>query len=195
VTYWENRLTELKQGNDVKPPLGWAGYAQMRGLFARGLAFERLMVSRLRADAALPKAQRRFLQDFNQPRIETYVGVAKHGTPGVRFVDVLVIEEQVPVGQLPRLETFSFKSRNLVPLSPEDLTAQMKVDASKALLYYGEMLDVRRPALMLRDRLVQVQRIRLIYEGGALEPRMPAVLRKAMKEIQENIDGVEVLVE
>ncbi len=195
VTYRENRLAELMQGLEVKPPLRWEGYEQMRGLFARGLAFERLMVSLLRADAALPKAQRRFLKDFNQPRIEINVGVAKPGTPGVRFADVLVIEEQAPVGQLPRVETFSFKSRNLLPLAPEDLTAQMKVDASDALLYYGGMLDVRRPALKLRDRLLQVHRVRLIYEGGALKPKKPEVLRKAMNEVQENVEGVEVLVE
>ncbi|MFY0573761.1 hypothetical protein ACN28S_04760 [Cystobacter fuscus] len=167
----------------------------MRGLFARGLAFERYMVSLLRADARLPKLQRRFLQEFNHPRIETYVGVTKPGTPGIRFADVLVIEEQVSDGQPPRVETFSFKSRELVRLAPEELTAQMKVDASSALLYYGEMLDVRRPSLKLRDRPVQVQRVRLIYEGGALTSTRPVVLRKAMNDVQENIEGVEVRIE
>jgi hypothetical protein len=64
----------------------------MRGQFARGLAFERAMVALLRADAVLPKAQRRFLKDFEQPRIETNVGVAKPGASGVRYADVLVVE-------------------------------------------------------------------------------------------------------
>ena len=49
----------------------------------------------LQADAALPKAQRRFLQDFEQPRIETNVGVAKPGESGVRYADVLVSQVQV----------------------------------------------------------------------------------------------------
>ena len=92
VAYYENRLAELKQGTAVKPPLAWAGYERMRGWFARGLAFERVMVELLRADAALPGPQRRFLGDFDQPRIETYVGVKKPES-GLRFADVLVIEE------------------------------------------------------------------------------------------------------
>jgi|GEM_PF-4936211 len=58
----------------------------------RGLEFERTMVKMLRADAQLPRAERRFLGDFDKPRIETYVGVKKPGT-GLRFADVLVIEE------------------------------------------------------------------------------------------------------
>ncbi|WP_306818977.1 hypothetical protein [Archangium lipolyticum] len=50
----------------MKPPLTWDGYEKMRGQFARGLAFERFMVSQLRADAALPRAMRRYLQDFTE---------------------------------------------------------------------------------------------------------------------------------
>ncbi|QRK13601.1 hypothetical protein JQX13_13650 [Archangium violaceum] len=193
VTYWANRLAELKQGRPVKPPLAWAGYTQMRGLFARGLAFERTMVALLRADAALPRAQRRFLEDFNQPRIETCVGVSKPGTPGIRFADVLVIEEQPRPSQQPRVETFSFKSRNLSLLGEEALAAQMKADASEALRYYGQTLDIRRHALELRDTPVKVHRVRLIYESGELIPKDPAKLRAAMQETEMEVKGVEVL--
>jgi len=52
------------------------------------------MVFLLRADAALPQAQRLWLRDFAEPRIETSVGVAKEGQAGVRFVDVLVSERK-----------------------------------------------------------------------------------------------------
>ncbi|WP_375765767.1 hypothetical protein NR798_29160 [Archangium gephyra] len=193
VAYWENRLAELQQRKAVKPPLAWTGYEQMRGLFARGLAFERAMVDLLRADAALPKAQRRFLRDFDQPRIETYVGVAKPGAPGVRFADVLVIEEQPPSGQPPRVETFSFKSRNLALLGQSALVAQMTMDARNALLYYGEKLDIRRPALALRDTEVPIQRVRLIYEGGELKPKDTNVLQGAMGTVKKEVKGVEVL--
>ncbi len=34
-------------------------------------------VALLREDAALPRALRRWLQDFNEPRIETNVGMAR----------------------------------------------------------------------------------------------------------------------
>ncbi|WNG32264.1 hypothetical protein F0U61_00550 [Archangium violaceum] len=193
VSYWETRLAELKQGKTVKPPLAWAGYEPMRGLFARGLAFERTMVALLRADAALPRAQRRFLTEFNQPRIETCVGVSKPGTPGVRFADVLVIEEQPLPSQQPRVETFSFKSRDLSLLEEKALKAQMVADAREALRYYGETLNIRRLSLELLDKQVTVHRVRLIYEGGALIPMKPEDLGAAMRAAEKRVKGVEVL--
>lgn len=192
VAYWEKRFAELKRGEPVKPPLAWTGYAQMQGQFARGLVFERAMVKVLRADASLPKAQRRFLKDFDEPRIETYVGVAKRNTPGVRFADVLVIENQ-PRSSPPRVEAFSFKSRELGGLRKNELLARMRADASEALLYYGEELDIRRRSLHLRDTPVRVRRVRLIYEGGALKPRDPQMLEQVVSVVEEDVDGVEVL--
>ena len=61
VAYREGRLSELKTGKKAEGPLPWEGYERMRGQFARGLAFERVMVALLRADAALPRAQRFWL--------------------------------------------------------------------------------------------------------------------------------------
>ena len=57
-------------------------YERLRGDFARGLAFERFMLSVLREDAALPPAQRRWLSAFTQPRIEVHVGLSKPDVPG-----------------------------------------------------------------------------------------------------------------
>jgi hypothetical protein len=192
VAYVESRLTELEQGKAVQGPLRWAAYEQMRGLFARGLAFERVMIELLRADAALPRAMRRFLQDFDKPRIETYVGVKKPET-GIRFADVLIIEEGESTGALPRVETFSFKSRDLSLLEERALVAQMVADASEALRYYGETLDIRRPSLKHLGPEVPVQRIRLIYEGGALKPKESRVLRAAVENARKEVKGVEVL--
>ncbi|PTL81830.1 hypothetical protein [Vitiosangium sp. GDMCC 1.1324] len=192
VTYRGKRLAELAQGKAVEGPLRWEAYEQMRGLFARGLVFERIMVALFRADAALPRAQRRWLKDFNMPRVETNVGVAKEGVPGVRYADVLVIEEQPPAGQPPRVETFSFKSRNLASLTGDLLKAQMTADARDALRYYGGTLDIRRPSLKLR---VRVQRVRLIYEGDSLKPKAPGRLQFAVNETQNAVKGVEVLVQ
>jgi len=194
VRYGEGRLAELMKGMPVKPPLLWEGYQRMRGNYARGLAFERAFVEVLRADAALPKAQRRFLGDFDSPRIETYVGVKKPGT-GLRFADVLIIEEGQLAGPLPRVETFSFKSRNLSSLKRGEMTSQMKADASEALRYYGETLEIRRPSLALRGQEVPVHRVRLIYEGGTLKPEDTNVLRAAMKEAEKKVRGVEVLIQ
>lgn len=192
VAYFEGRLTELRQGKPVEPPLAWDGYGVMRGQFARGLAFERLMVSLLRADAALPKAQRRWLMDFNEPRIETHVGVAKQGTPGIRFADVLVIERQPPPGQPPRVETFSFKSRDLSQLREKALTVQMIADASAALRYYGETLDILRKTLRLQT---EIRRVRLIYEGGGFKPAKVRDLDAVMDQVEKRVLGVEVSVQ
>ncbi len=193
VAYREGRLSELKAGEKVNGPLRWEGYERLRGWFARGMAFERVMVALLRADAALPQAQRLWLRDFVEPRIETCVGAAKEGQPGVRFADVLVIERQPPAGQPPRVESFSFKSRNLSLLDEEALAAQMKADASDALRYYGETLNIRRPSLKYLGPEAQIRRVRLIYEGGALKPTMPEVLRDAVNEVESDVKGVEVV--
>ena len=173
VAYRERRLSELKQGQSTTGPLRWESYEALRGWFARGLAFERFMVAELRTDAALPRAQRRWLRDFEQPRIETHVGVAKEGTTGIRFADVLVIEQRPPPGQPPRVESFSFKSRNLAPLAQELLEEQIMMDARAALQYYGGTVDILRPALKSR---AQVQHVRLVYEGGELVPENLKVL-------------------
>ncbi|QAT88704.1 hypothetical protein EJ065_7179 [Corallococcus coralloides] len=187
VAYRERRLQELQDGAAVEGPLKWEGYHEMRTLHARGLAFERTMVALLEADAALPRAQRRWLQDFEQPRIETHVGVMK---ADLRFADVLVIEERPPAGQPPRVETFSFKSRDLSHLESQALEAQMTTDASNALRYYGETLNIRRPGM---EMAVQVQRVRLFYEGGDLKPSGARVLSPALSGTHDAVQGVEVL--
>ncbi|QAT88695.1 hypothetical protein EJ065_7170 [Corallococcus coralloides] len=186
VAYLETRAAEIKRGIAERGPLKWAGYQLVRDRYARGLAFEQTMVSLLEADAALPRAQRRWLKDFNQPRIETHVGVAK---ADLRFVDVLVIEEGPAAGPSPRVETFSFKSRDFRSLKEEMMTSQMITDASDALRYYGETLDIRRPGL---KQTVQVRRVRLVYEGGGLKPESANDLANALGEVRNEVTGVEV---
>jgi len=195
VAYYDKRLGELKQGKAAKAPLRWAPYEQLWGWFARGLAFERFMVHLLREDAKLPRAQRRFLGDFHTPRIETYVGVRKPDT-GLRFADVLVIETSELAGRPPRVETFSFKSRDLSGLGEQALQAQMIADAREAVRYYGQTLDVRRDALqpLLRGGSeVPVQRVRLIYEGSTLTPSDVGMLERAVNATRRVVPGVEVL--
>jgi hypothetical protein len=194
LEYGRERLADLRQGTKARrgrtlePPLKWEGYQQMRGLWLRGLAFERDMAKLLRDDAALPRAQRRFLQDFESPRVETYVGVRKP-TADLRFADVLVIEQKPLPGQPPRVETFSFKSRDFSEFEYRTVVAQMKADAREALHKYGETLEIRRPGLELR---VKVQRVRLIYEGGKLKPPEPD-LKRAVRATEQKVPGVEVL--
>jgi hypothetical protein len=194
LDYGRGRIADLRQGTKVKhgrplePPLKWEGYQRMRGLVLRGLAFERALAKLLREDAALPQAQRRFLRDFNEPRVETYVGVHKPEV-GLRFADVLVIEQKPLPGQPPRVETFSFKSRDFSLLGEDALRAQMIRDAREALGYYGETLDIRRPGLEFR---VEVQRVRLIYEGGDLKPTRVENLKAVVNRAQKLVPGVEV---
>jgi hypothetical protein len=201
VRYGEERLADLEQGKKVKQgrklesPLKWEGYQRMRGLVSRGLAFERVMVELLRADAARPKAQRRFLQDFNDPCVSMYVGVWKPKA-GLRFADVLVIEQKPLPGQPPRVETFSFKSRDLSWLEGKALKARMIEDAREALRKYGETLDIRRDSLQLflhQGSEVPVSRVRLVYEGGPLKPKKVGVFERAVDAVKDEVPGVEVL--
>jgi hypothetical protein len=189
VAYLETRAAEITKGIAEKGPLKWAGYQLLRDRYARGLAFERKMVAILEADAALPRAKRKWLKDFEQPRIVTHVGVAK---ADLRFADVLVIEEGPTAGSSPRVETFSLKSRDLKLLKGGELTSQMIADASSALLYYGETLSIRRPGMQMD---AQVQRVRLVYEGGALRPLEARALVDAMKKVKMEVEGVEVVVQ
>jgi hypothetical protein len=195
VGYYEKRLGEVKKGEAAEGPLKWEGYERMRGGFARGMAFERDMVKLLKEDARKPRAERRFLGDFDKPRIETQVGVSKPGS-GLRYADVLVIEEGELGGRPRRVETFSFKSRNLSGLDPVALKAQMMEDASEALRKYGEALDIRRDSL---QRLlgtageIPVQRVRLVYEGGDLRPTNVNVLKSVVNATKAAVPRVEVL--
>jgi hypothetical protein len=194
VAYRERRLAELKSVRKAQGPLRWEGYERMWGQFTRGLAFERSMTALLRADAALPRAQRRWLHDFIQPQIEANVGVSKAGVQGIRFADVLVIEKQPPAGQPPRVESFSFKSRDFRGTTdPKQVAAQMKADAAAALRFYGETLDIRRPSLRLGPS-VQIRRVRLVYEGGALKPD-PKFLPGILNDVQGGVAGVEVSIQ
>ncbi|HEX5754190.1 MAG TPA: hypothetical protein VFZ09_48860, partial [Archangium sp.] len=67
VEYYDKRFKEVEQGTAAEGPLKWKGYEQLRGWFARGLAFERDMVRLLRDDAQKPRAERRFLGGFDKP--------------------------------------------------------------------------------------------------------------------------------
>ncbi|QAT83379.1 hypothetical protein EJ065_1781 [Corallococcus coralloides] len=189
VAYLETRAAEIKQGIAEKGPLKWAGYRLVRDRYARGLDFERKMVALLEEDAARPRGQRQWLKDFDRPRIETHVGVAK---ADLRFADVLVIEEGPAAGPTPRVETFSFKSRDLKLLDNDALVAQMTADARNALRYYGGRLEVLRKGIR---QSAQVQRVRLVYEGGGLKPKKVETLEAAMGEAQDKVSGVEVVVQ
>jgi hypothetical protein len=194
VAYYARRLKEIEAGRPAEGPLHWRPYERMWGWFTRGLAFERQMLALLEADARLPPAQRRFLGAFLQPRIERYVGVWKPGS-ALRFVDVLVIEEGGLSAGPPRVETFSFKSRDLSRLDENSLKAQMIEDAREALWKYGETLDIRRDSLqplLHEGSVVPVQRVRLVYEGGQFKPTKGDVLKAAVDRAQEKVPGVEI---
>ncbi|NTX58486.1 hypothetical protein [Myxococcus sp. CA039A] len=187
VAYRKRRLQEIRDGDPVKGPLKWEGYQGMRDRYARGMAFERTMIAILEADAALPRAQRRWLGDFEQPRIETHVGVSK---VDFRYADVLVIEERPPPGQPPRVETFSFKSRNLAALDENALPVQVNSDASNAMKYYGGRLKILRDGMRQQ---AEIRRVRLVYEGKELLPRDRSGLDNAVRNTETLIAGVEVL--
>jgi hypothetical protein len=188
LAYRRARLALLEEGKPSKGPLRWEPYARMRRTFAQGLAFERLMISVLREDAALSPAQRGWLSAFTQPRIEVHVGLSKPDVP-MRFADVLVIEQRSPPGQAPRVETFSFKSRDLAALKKEAVEATVLMDAQAALEYYGGKVDIRRPSL---KGLVHVQRVRLVYEGGSRMPKRGA-LESVRKAVKKDVPEVEVV--
>jgi len=115
---------------------------------------------------------------------------------GLRFADVLIIEEGELTGRARRVETLSFKSRDLSRLEGKILRAQMIEDAREALRKYGETVDIRRDSLqpLLRQGgEVPVSRVRLVYEGGDLIPKDVDELRRAVGATENAVSGVEVL--
>ncbi|MBZ4422676.1 hypothetical protein [Myxococcus sp. RHSTA-1-4] len=82
-------------------------------------------------------------------------------------------------------------------MSPELLEAQVLADAREALSYYGQELNIRRRTLNPEGDLVQVQvqRVRLVYEGGDLGPGNPKEWKKAVNEVKSKVTGVEVLLQ
>jgi|GEM_PF-3573354 len=186
VKYRERRLGELLEGLPVRGPLKYFAYVRMRASYAQGLAFERKMVALLMEDAARPRAERRWLKDFDQPRIETHVGLAK---ADLRFADVLVIEEGPSAGPRPRVETFTFKSRDLSRMKLTELTAQLAADAHDALMYNGETLRIRHPGMEME---AQVQRASLIYERSDQKPVAPAVWKEAAELVMGRLTGAEL---
>jgi len=190
VAYRERRLNELKAGKKAEGPLRWDGYGQMWGQFRRGIVFQHAMVELLRADAKLRRPQRRWLRDFEEPQVETNVGVAK---ADLRYADVMVIEKARRAPR--RVESFSFKSRDFSRTTdPKQVAAQMKADAAAARRFYGETLDIRRPSLKHLGPRVQIDRVRLVYEGGALKPD-PKFLPGILNDVQGSVAGVEVSVQ
>lgn len=187
VAYRKNRLKEIRDGEPVKGPLKWEGYEEFRNLHARGMEFERKMVAILEEDAAKPRAERTWLKDFEQPRIETHVGVAK---VDFRYADVLVIEGQPTPGQPLRVETFSFKSRDFRFLGSEELEVRMNTDVSNAMKYYGGALRILRKHIRQQ---AQVQRVRLVYESKGLLPEDPYPVVGMARAAEESIKGVEVV--
>ncbi|WP_309891070.1 hypothetical protein [Archangium sp.] len=115
---------------------------------------------------------------------------------GLRFADVLVIEEGELAGRPRRVETLSFKSRDLSGLKRGALEAQIIEDAREALRKYGETLNVRRASLqrlLHEGGEVRVGRVRLLYEGGTLLPQDAKKLSDAVVEAKNQVQGVEVL--
>ncbi|NOJ79198.1 hypothetical protein [Myxococcus xanthus] len=185
VAYRKSRLKEIQDGDAVKGPLLWEGYKGMRDYHARGMAFERKMVAILEEDAAKPRAERKWLKDFDEPQIETHVGVSK---VDLRYADVLVIEKRTTPGQPSRVETFSFKSRNLAVLGEDALPVQVRTDASNAMKYYGGTLKIVRDGMRQQ---AEIKRVRLVYEEKGLLPEDTGLFTRAATDAQKRT-GVEV---
>ena len=168
VAYWEQRLAELKAGQTAKGPLRWDGYQWlMEPVRPRAGVRARHGGPAARRRGAAPEAAA-LARGLRAAVHRDQRGSGQAGVEGVRYADVLVIEEGR--GQPPRVETFSFKSRDLSGMADKPVAAQMMADAAAALRYYGETLNIRRPSLKHLGPRVQVRRVRLVYEGGELMP-------------------------
>src|ERR1044072_7912409 len=80
-----------------------------------------------------------------------------------------------------------FKGRDLVLLEDDVLAGQMKADASEGPRDYGGTVNIRRRVLCLFDKQVPVQRVRLIYESGALKPEDVNTLNAAVRKAQGKV--------
>lgn len=90
---------------------------------------------------------------------------------GIRYADAAVIEQNVAPGQLPRVESFSMKSRDFTKATLEPLRAQVVADAEAAVQSYGGTADIRRPVLKLRGQGVPIVKVHLIYDASLKPPQ------------------------
>ena len=111
------------------------------------------------------------------------MGVAKQGVPGIRFADVLVIEERPPAGQPPRVETFSFKSRDLTLLKAKPLAAQMRRMPRAALNYYGG--NVGHSAAFPQAAACRCSGSASSTRAASSSPRSRADMKAAVNEVKE----------
>jgi len=197
VAYYEERVASMKRaqaaGQDVpKPPRTWESYRRFRADLQRGLDYESRRVAMLQAEAAKPPEQRTLLKDFRRPRVVRNAGVRK---ADLRYADVLVIEREVTPGQPPRVETFSFKSRSLKSMMPQEVQAQAMADARDAMRYYGGTLDLRTPSLGLRGTPLRVAKVHLVYDAGFMPSDAKLPRLKNILNAVHNKTGVEVRIE
>ncbi len=119
--------------------------------------------------------------------------------PRLKKSDRKNLTEELPEKSLQYHELFSnLHSKGRSGMKYDALEAQMMADAREALRKYGETLDIRRDSLqpLLRHgSQVPVSRIRLIYEGGKLNPKNVNDLKVAVSETEAMVPEVKVSVQ
>jgi len=188
VAYYEKRHAEMVQAessgtlDSVKPPLKWTEYESLRDTYARGIRYQQARVTALLSDAIR-------LRGFRKPRIQQNSGVFK---ADLRYADALVIETDVRPGEVPRVETFSFKSRNFTAMNAKAVKAQLEAYALEAQKYYGGELDIRTPGLGMRGQPIRVAKVHLVCDAEFLPASaMIEDLTKLLAEVSSET-GVEI---
>jgi len=181
VRYCDERIAKLKAQEALPPPLRWAEYQSFRTRFANAMKYQHEFVEQLRADAALPRSQRKLLKDFERPIILENVGVSKNPKLPTRYADVLVFESAP--GQPFRLHSFSVKQRALLQADAQSLQSVFEMDSAEAHAHYGGILEIRRRATPWFEKKLRVDKLSLVYDAKS-GPK-PKPLQEALSNLRK----------
>lgn len=178
VAYYEDRLSCLQAGKDVKAPLSWRAYSDFRDKFLRGTKYQEKVLGKLAEEAALPSGERELFQGMQKPIVQSNVGVVGQVEgESTKFVDQLVVDgATIGPGKTPSIQAFSNKSRDFDEWFKNQNLAkirdQVRADVQEAVSKYGGDITLRRPKGPLKElfnRTVKVEKVTLVYDKSLAE--------------------------
>lgn len=202
IDYWNKRVGDLRnayqggQKSTQAGPLTWLDYSAFQSRFARGRVFQDSVTRQLR-------------EAHRELDIRSDVGISRPGSFRTLFPDQVAVDREAqrawelngrPPGEVPKVQTFSNKSRDFRNMSAERVQAQVEEDLTEAKNKYSGELEIRRdsqsvsgpssenggstiqlklPPHPLYGTKVQVSKVTLIYDSDLMTAAQMASIQRS----------------